>query len=93
MATPEEVAVQAAYGTDRADTRPLCDDGNSSSGMLFNWNLLLLHADPFRDIGVFTGRALADGVACGWVRIFRFSRVLPPIWEATGAVPLCMQGL
>ncbi|HEV8711800.1 MAG TPA: hypothetical protein VGX03_03115 [Candidatus Binatia bacterium] len=34
-------AVQAAYGTTRADTRRACgDDGNNGFGSLWNWNLL-----------------------------------------------------
>ena len=31
---------QAAYGTDRADTAPVCGDRNNGFGLLFNWNLL-----------------------------------------------------
>ena len=38
--TTAEVSTQAAYGTDRADTRPICGDSNNSFGLLFNWNLL-----------------------------------------------------
>ena len=63
--------VAAAYGTDRADTAEtedgaeLCGDTDNGFGLLFNWNLLLLDADPPRDTGVFTARALADGVEFG----------------------------
>ena len=57
--------LDAAYGTDRADTEADCGDGDNGFGLLFNWNLLLLNADPPRDDGVFTVRALADGVEFG----------------------------
>ena len=30
----------AAYGTDRADTAPVCGDRDNGFGLLFNWNLL-----------------------------------------------------
>ena len=43
----------AAYGTDRADTAPVCGDTDNGFGLLFNWNLL--------GDGVHTVRALADG--------------------------------
>ena len=52
----------AADGTDRADTAGACEDADNGFGLLFNWNLLLLHADPPWDTGVFTVRAVADGV-------------------------------
>ena len=59
--------LEAAYGTDRADTEGVCGDGDTDNGfgLLFNWNLLLLDADPPRDTGVFTVRAVADGVEFG----------------------------
>ena len=53
--------LDAAYGTDRADTAGACGDADNGFGLLFNWNRLLLHADPPWDIGVFTVRSLADG--------------------------------
>ena len=31
---------QAAYGTSREDTRPVCGKANTGFGLLFNWNLL-----------------------------------------------------
>ena len=43
----------AAYGTDRADTAPVCGDRNNGFGLLFNWNLL--------GDGIHTVRAVADG--------------------------------
>jgi hypothetical protein len=45
--------LQAAYGTNREDTRTVCGDANNGFGLLFNWNNL-------RD-GVHQVRALADG--------------------------------
>ena len=33
-------AVSAAYGTNRADTQPVCGDTNNGFGLLFNWALL-----------------------------------------------------
>ncbi|MBY0278293.1 hypothetical protein K2Z84_23440 [Candidatus Binatia bacterium] len=33
-------AGQAAYGTGRADTQPICGDSNNGFGMLINWGLL-----------------------------------------------------
>ena len=60
----------AAYGTDRADTAAtaagaeLCGDTDNGFGLLFNWNLLLTAGSP-QDTGVFTVRALADGVEFG----------------------------
>ena len=45
----------AAYGTDRADTAPVCGDRDNGFGLLFNWNLL--------GDGVQTVVAVADGVA------------------------------
>ena len=57
--------LEAAYGTDRADTEALCADTDNGFGLLFNWNLLLLDADPPRDAGAFTVRALADSVEFG----------------------------
>ena len=47
--------VAAAYGTDRADTVPVCGDSDNGFGLLFNWNLL--------GDGVNTVVAVADGVA------------------------------
>ena len=44
----------AAYGTSREDTRPVCGDANNGYGLSFNWNLL--------GEGTHTVRALADGV-------------------------------
>ena len=46
--------VEAAYGTDRGDTRGACGDTDNGFGLLFNWNLL---GDGFHTV-----RALADGV-------------------------------
>ncbi len=48
---------QAAYGTSREDTRPVCRDANNGFGLLFNWNLL--------SSGPHTVRALADGSEFG----------------------------
>ncbi len=47
----------AAYGTDRADTAPVCGDTNNGFGLLFNWNLL--------GDGEHTVRAVADGEEFG----------------------------
>ena len=47
----------AAYGTDRADTAPVCGDRNNGFGLLLNWNLL--------GDGEHTVRALADGEEFG----------------------------
>ncbi len=47
----------AAYGTDRADTAPVCGDTDNGFGLLFNWNLL--------GDGIHTVRALADGEEFG----------------------------
>ena len=47
--------VAAAYGTDRADTAPVCGDRDNGFGLLFNWNLL--------GDGVQTVVAVADGIA------------------------------
>ena len=55
----------AACGTDRADTAGACEDADNGFGLLFNWNLLLLHADPPRDTGA--GRGRRDGVRPGHV--------------------------
>ena len=49
--------VVAAYGTDRADTAPVCGDRNNGFGLLFNWNLL--------GDGIHTVRAVADGEEFG----------------------------
>ena len=46
--------IEAAYGTDRGDTRSACGDTNNGFGLLYNWNLL--------SQGVHTVRALADGI-------------------------------
>ena len=46
--------VQAAYGTEREDTRSVCGDADNGFGLLFNWNRL--------GDGMHTVRALADGV-------------------------------
>ena len=45
--------IAAAYGTDRADTAPVCGDPDNGFGLLFNWNLL--------GDGVQTVVAVADG--------------------------------
>ena len=47
----------AAYGTDRADTAPVCGDRSNGFGLLFNWNLL--------GDGIHTVRAVADGEEFG----------------------------
>ena len=47
----------AAYGTDRADTAPVCGDRDNGFGLLFNWNLL--------GDGEHTVRAWADGEEFG----------------------------
>ena len=49
--------IAAAYGTDRADTAPVCGDRNNGFGLLFNWNLL--------GDGIHTVRAVADGEEFG----------------------------
>ena len=46
--------VQAAYGTPREDTEPVCGDSNNGFGLLWNWNNL--------GAGTHTVRALIDGV-------------------------------
>ncbi len=38
--TDEAQTLEAAYGTDRADTETVCGDTNNGFGLLFNWNLL-----------------------------------------------------
>ena len=38
--TEREFSVQAAYGTERADTFAACGDANNGWGLLFNWNIL-----------------------------------------------------
>ncbi len=38
--TDEAQTLDAAYGTDRADTTSVCGDRNNGFGLLFNWNLL-----------------------------------------------------
>ena len=38
--TPAAQTLEAAYGTDRGDTTPVCGDRNNGFGLLFNWNLL-----------------------------------------------------
>ena len=50
----DQPLVEAAYGTDRGDTRSVCGDTNNGFGLLYNWNLL--------SHGVHTVRTLADGV-------------------------------
>ena len=45
--------VEAAYGTDRGDTRGVCGDADNGFGLLFNWNLL--------GDGTHTVQVLADG--------------------------------
>ena len=55
--TDAEVTAQAAYGTDRADTRPSCSDSDNGFGLLFNWNLL--------GDGTHTVHARADGEIFG----------------------------
>src|SRR5262249_15875882 len=45
QATRIEIAIdgaktQAAYGTGREDTRPVCGDADNGFGLLFNWSLL-----------------------------------------------------
>ncbi len=49
----EAATVQAAYGTERADTVSACGDADNGFGLLLNWNLL--------GDGEHTVRALADG--------------------------------
>lgn len=49
--------VQAAYGTSRADTRPVCGDDNNGFGFLVNWNSL--------GDGPHTVVALANGIEFG----------------------------
>jgi hypothetical protein len=49
--------LQAAYGTDRADTSSECDDANNGFGLLVNWNLL--------GDGTHTVQALRNGVVFG----------------------------
>jgi hypothetical protein len=55
------VAIQAAYGTSRNDTSPICGDANNGFGLLFNWSLL----SP----GPHTVRALVDGEEFAEVKI------------------------
>jgi hypothetical protein len=55
------VAAQAAYGTSRADTSPICGDANNGFGLLFNWNRL----SP----GPHTVRALAGSTAFAEVKV------------------------
>ena len=53
----DSVTFQAAYGTSREDTLPVCGDADNGFGLLFNWNLL--------GAGSHTVRALADGQEFG----------------------------
>ena len=39
-AQEREVRLEAAYGTERVDTRGVCGDVDNGFGVLFNWNLL-----------------------------------------------------
>ena len=49
--------LQAAYGTAREDTRPVCGTDRTGFGLLYNWNIL--------GDGMHTIRALADGIEFG----------------------------
>jgi alkaline phosphatase D len=55
------ISVQAAYGTPRGDTIPVCGDADNGFGFLVNWNLL--------GDGTHTVRALADGVEFAQVTV------------------------
>ena len=55
--TENERIFQAAYGTIREDTQPICTDSDNGFGLLFNWNLL--------GDGPHTVQVRADGVVFG----------------------------
>ena len=59
-----DVVQEAAYGTERADTEPVCGDTDNGFGVLFNWNRLGdgVHTVVVRVNGVELGRTIVDGV-------------------------------
>ncbi len=59
--TDETQTLEAAYGTDRADTKATCGDRDNGFGLLFNWNLL--------GDGTHTVAVQADGKEFGRVRV------------------------
>ena len=66
-ATGEVVELEAAYGTERADTAPVCGDTDNGFGLLVNWNLLGdgTHKVGVRVDGVAIGRSTVDGIEVG----------------------------
>ncbi len=59
--TGEVQTYQAATGTIREDTAPVCGDTDNGFGFLWNWNLL--------EDGAHTVRAFADGQELGYARV------------------------
>lgn len=59
--------IQAAYGTSRTDTEPVCGDANNGWGVLFNFGLLAdgEHSVVARDAGVEFARATFDTSSFG----------------------------
>ena len=53
----DEMPLEAAYGTSRADTAAVCGDPDNGFGLLFNWNML--------GDGEHTAVAVVDGVELG----------------------------
>ena len=53
----DEIPLEAAYGTSRADTAAVCGDTDNGFGLLFNWNML--------GDGEHTAVAVVDGVELG----------------------------
>ena len=53
----DEMPLDAAYGTDRADTAAVCGDTDNGFGLLFNWNMV--------GDGEHTAVAVVDGVELG----------------------------
>ncbi len=68
--------LEAAYGTDRADTETVCGDTNNGFGLLFNWNLL--------GDGTHTVVAQADGEAFGRATVTVTTLGEEFVREATG---------
>ncbi len=64
QANGEVVELEAAYGTERADTAAICGDTDNGFGLLFNWNLLGDGAHEVRVLvnGVVLGRRIVPGI-------------------------------
>jgi len=72
-----DILLEAAYGTGRADTIPVCGDANNGFGVLLNWNLL---GDGGHRI-----RAFADGMLFGESRIVVKTLGVPFLRDASGS--------